>query len=303
MGEFFYSLGVLVFIVFIGYLILGYINKQSRDEAERRDLAKHYNLNNAVLDPNRSYDQNLKKVFSDPKARKEAEENRRKYNERKAAEEDKKRREDIIKRTYSYKYEDIVYEIFAPYRKERRVSIDGQKWEVNERLENEFVIQEISRILNVDSEEARRLFKEFDDNNLVDVGLGRNLSRGRKCGLGVLLAYDWNIISNSDKNFSKWIEEHPNIESAESVNRRRAPYDITERFRLQDFVKKHGSYDAGYDGIFGYLYFGSRIKVMIVERSLGIDVKGNQYRLKPLIESIPNLYVIEDDGSYELIKV
>lgn len=296
-------MGVFAFIVFIFYLIICYISKKSRDEAECKDLAKHYNLNNAYFDPNKSYEQNLKKIFSDPEARKEAEENRRKYNERKAAEEDKKRREDIIKRTYSYKYEDVIYEIFAPYRREHRVVLDGRKWEVVESLENEFVIHEISRILNVDIEEARRLFKEFEDNDLIDVGFGRNLSRGRKCSMGNLLQYHWNIISNSDKNFSKWIEEHPNIESVESVNKRRAPYDITERFRLEDFVKKYGDYKAVYSALYSHLYFGNRIEVMIDERSLGIDAKSNQYRLKSVIEGIPNLYVIEDDGSYKLIKV
>ena len=302
MDEILSSIGGFAIIVVIFYLILYFFNKQSSDERERKDLAKY--LDNVYFDPNKSYDQNLKKILSDPKVRKQAEENRKQHYEREAAREDKQRRENIIKRTYSYKYEDVIYEIFAPYRIERRFEYQGQKWEVHEKLENEFVIHEISRILDVNIEEARRLFKEFDDNGLVDVGLGKDIhTRARKCSIGIVIYYNWDIISKSDKNFSKWIDEHPNIESVESANRRRAPYDITHRFPLQEFIKKHGDYTAEYSSTLSYIYFRGGIKAYIDRNSLGIDLESNRYRLKSVIEDIPNLYVLEDDGHYSLIRV
>ena len=35
----------------------------------------------------------------------------------------------IIKRTFSYKYENVIYEIFAPYAIKREYELDGQNWE------------------------------------------------------------------------------------------------------------------------------------------------------------------------------
>lgn len=51
----------------------------------------------------------------------------------------------IIKRTFSYKYENVIYEIFAPYAIKREYELDGQNWEYPYyvRLENSFVISEL----------------------------------------------------------------------------------------------------------------------------------------------------------------
>ena len=54
-------------------------------------------------------------------------------------------KEKIISRTFSYKYEEMIYEIFSPYAELVKRPFEKSKWVVDETLEKWFVIKEIER--------------------------------------------------------------------------------------------------------------------------------------------------------------
>jgi hypothetical protein len=129
-------------------------------------------------------------------------------------------KEKIISRTFSYKYEEMVYEIFSPYAIQVKRPFEKSKWEVNESLEKEFVKKEIQRILQITDIEASKLLDELIKNKIIYES-GVCVDWKKSCSLGYLLAYEWDIISKTDNNLSKWMESHPIIESKESANKRR----------------------------------------------------------------------------------
>ena len=213
----------------------------------------------------------------------------------------------------SYKYENVLYEIFAPYATPRKYEYNGQKWGFTYeiRLENNFVIKEIIRLLKISIEEAKILFEEFNKNDMLVIHkknvqngtvLGEWVRTGR-CSLGNLLIYDWNIISNHDMNLSKWIEQHPIRESKDSVDKRRGV--IKERISFNEFIKREGEYTLKYD------YPSVKIKMKngillyiddsIAESLTGKKLQFYQYRLKDLLLSIKDKLIVDiDDEQYIL---
>ncbi len=141
----------------------------------------------------------------------------------------------IVKRAYSFQYEDGVYQIFAPFAKKNYGS-----WTVSESLEVEYVIREIKEIYNVTNEKARELFDEFVKNELINFFF--HDERKKKCMLGRILDSEWNVISEYDLNLSKWIELHPERESEDSARKKRKPFIIHEKIPLTVFLEKYGDF-------------------------------------------------------------
>ena len=83
----------------------------------------------------------------------------------------------------------------------------------------------MERILKISYVDAFKLFNEFLKNELVVVHSFTN--SGLNCYMGSLLYKDWDIISKHDKNFSTWMEEHPEVESIDSFKK-----------RMNDFIKE-----------------------------------------------------------------
>ena len=65
-----------------------------------------------------------------------------------------------------------------------------------------------------------KLIDELVQNNLI-YEYGDVVDWKKKCSLGYLLAYEWDIISRFDNNFTKWMDAHPNREEKESAEKRR----------------------------------------------------------------------------------
>ena len=121
---------------------------------------------------------------------------------------DMQRKPKIEMRVYSYKYENMIYEIFAPYaKKEDGEPIDNPKYRFGY-INNDVVKKEIARILTLPASDADRLFDEFVQNRMLDVIEVRDKNgkwcKGGTCTMGPLLEYEWDIISKYDMNFSKW---------------------------------------------------------------------------------------------------
>lgn len=122
------------------------------------------------------------------------------------------RKPKIENRVYSYKYENLVYEIFAPYAKmDDHSPKDNPKYTFGY-VNNEVVKSEIVRILKVSPPEAVNLFDEFVKNHLLDLSINQNENgewcTGKVCTMGSILENDWDVISKYDMNFSKWKEKN-----------------------------------------------------------------------------------------------
>ena len=225
--------------------------------------------------------------------------------------EEKERKEAIVKRVFSYKYENVIYEIFSPYaRKGGGGSFRRQRWTIDLiYFEDEFVKSEISRILNIPYSDAAKLFEEFLDNQLLTHSFGQ-----AKCSVGNILTEQWDIITKRDNNFSIWIDSHPNIESKESVDKRREKYSLIKTIPFLEFIDIHGNYSIENSLIKSYstyiLMFDDGTRVSAYLPNLGIDNK-NEYNKKIYlshdyllneIQSMSDLYVHIDDNQYKLIK-
>ncbi len=309
------AFGLLCLIIIIVYIINYNHNIKYEKDRDNIELLKYIDFPVYL-----NYDKNssegkkeLRRILSNPDIRKRAEERRKEDYRKKQYEEDLKRKDLILKRTFSYKYENVLYEIFAPYATPRKYENNGQKWGFTYeiRLENNFVIKEIIRLLKISIEDAKILFKEFNKNDMLVIHkknvpngtvLGEWVRTGR-CSLGNLLIYDWNIISNHDMNLSKWIEQHPIRESKDSVDKRRGV--IKERISFNEFIKREGEYTLKYD------YPSVKIKMKngillyiddsIAESLTGKKIQFHQYRLKDLLLSIKDKLIVDiDDEQYIL---
>ena len=228
--------------------------------------------------------------------------------------EDEKRKEFIKKRVYSYKYENVIYEIFSPYARKGGGSgiFRRQSWTIgiDLYLEDEFVKNEISRILNIPYSDAATLFEEFLDNELLMHSFGMT-----KCCIGHILTEQWDIITQNDNNFSIWMESHPDIESKDSADRRRDKYNLIRTIPFYEFIDTHGKYSIENPLIKSYnTYFlmfddGTRVRAYLPD--IEIDNK-NEYNKKIYlshdyllneIQSMSDLFVRIDDNQYNLIKL
>lgn len=303
MESFLTSVGAFTILAIIFYLCLRYIANSQDKERENRELAKYLNLNAFYWDKKKSYDDNIKKILSDPEVRKIAEEAREKAIKQKQKDEDKRRKEDILNRTFSYKYENVIFEIFAPFaNKKKYPSRNEEEWECTERLEVEFIKNELMRLCNVTYEDAEELITKFEQHKLLTF-----FTRGKKkCFYGNTLKYDWNIISDEDMNLSKWIQQHPGRESRESAESRRKPYDIVKRTPFSSFIKKYGDFKVEGDGTSYYLYFNNKTAPRIYipyEYSKHYD---NRYAaisgLGSFFSDTEDFIVIDDDGQMNITQ-
>lgn len=226
--------------------------------------------------------------------------------------EEKERKEAIVKRVYSYKYENVIYEIFSPYARKGGGSgiFRRQSWTIDLiYFEDEFVKNEISRILNIPYSDAATLFEEFLDNELLMHSFGMT-----KCCIGHILTEQWDIITKNDNNFSIWMDSHPNVESKDSIDKRREKYSLIKTILFLEFIDTHGKYTIenplikSYDTYFLMFDDGTRVRAYLPD--LGIDNK-NEYNKKIYlshdyllneIQSMSDLYVRIDDNHYNLIK-
>lgn len=283
MESFFTSIGGIVFYGGIFLLILLYIDRKSKKERDNRDLAKY--LDDVPMDPHKSYDQKLSKVLSNPEVRQKAENLRSEEMERERMREERDKKKYTKARVYSYDHESLIYQIFAPFRDAKPFA---GEWHCSMELENDFVISEIARIKKDSINEAEKLFSEFKDNELV-------FSIGKKCRMGLTLKQYWNVVTDEDLNFTKWVNAQTNIESRESAEKRRKAYDIKTIVPLTDFIKSHGKYTLENDDPFYVLYFNQRTQVEFLKSI--IDFPKSEFA-----QHIHDFVVVEDNGYLTLQK-
>ena len=209
-------------IAVIVFMIVMFFQKNEDEVRENADLFKYLKGRENDFDKNLPRHKNIKKILSDPETRKYAEDLREKAIQRSEVCEDSRRKELILKRAYSYQYEDVIYEIFAPLAvKERNPQIAAERggWAVFKPIDKAFFQSEVARIMKISDEEASFFILEFMKNEMIRV-INIPDKINNACFMGDLLKYQWDIISKQDKNVSKWIESHPNREDEDSYYER-----------------------------------------------------------------------------------
>ena len=165
MEDFFSSIGVCTIIIGVIYLLIRSSERKEDKEKENEDLFKYTYRSEENFDKTISRAKNIEKVLSQPSVRREAEERRKKGQEIMAADEDRRRKDKILKRTYSYQYEDVIYEIFSPLAVQEENSWMAKKygkWRLHKSIDKFFFQSEIARILRMSEDEASKLMLRED---------------------------------------------------------------------------------------------------------------------------------------------
>ena len=112
---------------------------------------------------------------------------------------------DLIKhRVLAYDYEDMLYQIYAPFAVEKK-----GKW-IPTGLTKEFVIKRISEIKEISYEESLRIYEILTKNTV----LHENQNKGEFVYLSFMFRddsmsnSDWKVVSDTDITFNKWMEIH-----------------------------------------------------------------------------------------------
>ena len=219
--------------------------------------------------------------------------------------EDKERKEIIEKRVFAYKYENLIYGIFAPYAVIPKTSglFRRQRWTVDVDLEDEFIKNEISRIQHISYSDAAKIFEELMDNQLL-----MHLNYKHKSCVGVTLTDNWDIISKKDANLSVWMDSHLDIESKESVDKRRELFNLCNYYPFHEFVNEHGNYEVTATSLTSkdtfWINFPDKVKIVFSLQALDIKLesrKNLEDEINGKLWSIPNLYVKLDDNKYSLV--
>lgn len=217
MEDFFIFIGIIAIGVVV--LCLIYVGLQEKDDKKKENEELfQYVGDEDEFDNKLSRAENIEKKLSEPGVRQKAEEIRKQALRNRAKNEDNWRKEQILKRTYSYQYEDVVYEIFSPLATKSSIC-KGQTWAIQGGIDADFFRGEVLRILNVSPNEAYRLTDEFAQNDLIKIMTPPDSWR-EHCYIGELLYYRWDVISKYDKNFSTWMEAHPNVEKRDNYIQR-----------------------------------------------------------------------------------
>ena len=161
-----HAIGGLTLIALFFYLITSHWEKQERKGRE------------AAIEENR------KSIYGDetPEQRKERQQRREYY-------EDLEHKRNILNRTYAYKYEEILYDIF--------ISKDI--------FTETTLISKIKERLNLEYDEAYKLFKEWEKHDLI---FSSSVNNPPVYELGFTLRTHANIISKSDLTLEKWREQN-----------------------------------------------------------------------------------------------
>ena len=194
------AIGLITILAILFFLYLNNIDKKREEEKDNYDLAKYSDKCKNIEKNTSSVDEvhkQIRKVLSDPKERLEAETRRRQYQKELDDLNEERHKEYVIKRTYSYKYESDVFDIFSRTFKVVTVS----HYRPYRYLAKEDIITEIQNRYGKEYIVAIDLYNEWIENELIREFNG-------EISLGATLQRKANIISSKDMNMDKWMANH-----------------------------------------------------------------------------------------------
>ena len=194
------AIGLITILAILFFLYLNNIDKKREEEKDNYDLAKYSDKCKNIEKNTSSVDEvhkQIRKVLSDPKERLEAETRRRQYQKELDDLSEERHKEYVLKRTYSYKYESDVFDMFSGTFKAVTVS----HYRPYRYLAKEDIITEIQNRYGKEYIVAIDLYNEWIENELIREFNG-------EVSLGATLQRKANIISSKDMNMDKWMANH-----------------------------------------------------------------------------------------------
>ena len=194
------AIGLITILAILFFLYLNSIDRKKEEEKDNYDLAKYSDKCENIEKNASSVDEvhkQIRKVLSDPKERLEAETRRRQYQKELDDLNEERHKEYVIKRTYSYKYESDVFDMFSGTFKAVTVS----HYRPYRYLAKEDIITEIQNRYGKEYIVAIDLYNEWIENELIREFNG-------EVSLGATLQRKANIISSKDMNMDKWMANH-----------------------------------------------------------------------------------------------
>ena len=187
-------IGVVIFIasVYIS-LRVGKLNLYKRfiDDFKEREMVCDFWK---ILHPNLSFDDALRKYYSDRGNYKRA---MVKFKERA----DKERKEKSIRRVFAYQYEDFIFSLFSP------LAIYNEKKDLwflprDSALTKSYILHEIVKRMSLSYSEAEDVFQKFIDNRII------YQFNSTKYALSETLTQDAQVINETDMDINKWIHKY-----------------------------------------------------------------------------------------------
>lgn len=194
------AIGLITILVIFFFSYLNSIDRKKEDEKDNYDLAKYSDKCRNIEKNASSVDEvhkQIKKVLSDPKERLEAETRRKQYQKELNGLDEEIHKRYVIKRIYSYKYENDIFDIFS---KTFKITAKSHYLQYKY-LVKENIVAEIQKRYGKEYAAALDLYNEWIENELIhefngEISLGRTLLRKA------------NIISSKDMNMDKWMANH-----------------------------------------------------------------------------------------------
>ena len=194
------AIGLITILAILFFLYLNSIDRKKEEEKDNYDLAKYSDKCENIEKNASSVDEvhkQIRQVLSDHKERLEAETRRRQYQKELDDLNEERHKEYVIKRTYSYKYESDVFDIFSRTFKVVTVS----HYRPYRYLVKEDIVTEIQKRYGKEYIAALDLYNEWIENELIREFNG-------EISLGATLQRKANIISSKDMNMDKWMANH-----------------------------------------------------------------------------------------------
>lgn len=194
------AIGLITILAILFFLYLNSIDRKKEEEKDNYDLAKYSDKCENIEKNASSVDEvhkQIRQVLSDPKERLETETRRRQYQKELDDLNEERHKEYVIKRTYSYKYESDVFDIFSRTFKVVTVS----HYRPYRYLVKEDIVTEIQKRYGKEYIAALDLYNEWIENELIREFNG-------EISLGATLQRKANIISSKDMNMDKWMANH-----------------------------------------------------------------------------------------------
>lgn len=201
--EFLSAIGILALIA-LAFFLFALKDQKDRQETERlrqllagdimkvTEFERYWKAHSDL-----SYENALRKFFSEPGRMQKAEQDKRERDELHHKIEERQKKDNTIKRVFSYKYEDFLYSLYSPF---ATYSSSREEWDLpyNSLLHESYIIH---RLKDAGYNNASDLYYEFINKGLIDLD-----RKTRKCRLGAVLDLYANVVSDEDNNLDKWIK-------------------------------------------------------------------------------------------------
>ena len=201
------SIGGFVILIVIVFLILMYMEYDDRKRRDNAELMKYVPKDKLSKKKDKGYDMYAKDTLKDKEVRAAAEKARQEDKDREIRRKKEENKQKTIKRVNSYEYENLVYEIYAPYCK---YSSFYEKWYTDVQLHKDYIIKRILEIKSdkdssVSLTDAKNLFNAMVEAEVLDCIYDNSATY---CQMGIVLRIDWAVVSDEDMNIDKWIKKN-----------------------------------------------------------------------------------------------